>query len=297
MAKVVFIHNENSIYDDQPELYYHFPRQYLSRAKPSVGDWILYYESGKDKGLKSFKAVAEVKSITDDPKDVGQFYYANIVTGSYLPFEKLVPFRIDGKVANSLLADELGKVNGGKAISAVQPILEADFWNILDHGFPDAPVDLPRIDSDAFAEAQAPYLLDGDRKRVEVKLSKWVRERSFRVNVLNAYDRRCAFTGLRFINGGGRAEVQAAHIMPVAKGGNDSVTNGLALSGTIHWMFDRGLLSMSDESNILVSRHINNVEEIDRLLVKDRKAIIPKSQAKRPNPAYLAWHRENCFKT
>ncbi|MGH6673150.1 MAG: HNH endonuclease [Xanthobacteraceae bacterium] len=43
-------------------------------------------------------------------------------------------------------------------------------------------------------------------------------------------------TGLQIINGGGRAEVQAAHIRPVAAGGFDSVRNGLALSGTIHWI-------------------------------------------------------------
>jgi hypothetical protein len=37
---------------------------------------------------------------------------------------------------------------------------------------------------------------------------------------------------LQIINGGGRTEVQAAHIRPVAAGGSDSVRNGLALSGT-----------------------------------------------------------------
>jgi putative restriction endonuclease len=41
-------------------------------------------------------------------------------------------------------------------------------------------------------------------------------------------------TGLRIFNGSGRAEVQAAHIRPVADNGPDSVRNGLALSSTIH---------------------------------------------------------------
>ncbi|MEE9346722.1 MAG: HNH endonuclease [Robiginitomaculum sp.] len=296
MAKLVFIHNENSKYDDQPERHYHFPKQYLNRAKPCVGDWVLYYESGKNKGKKSFKAVAEVKSITDDLKDIGGHYYANIVEGSYLPFEKFVPFRMDGIVANSYLADENGKVNGGRAISAVQPISDVDFWKILDEAFPEEAVDLQRTDEPEFAESQTVFTFEEPRQRVEIKLSKWVRKRSFRVNILDAYDRRCAFTGLRFINGGGRAEVEAAHIQPVAQGGSDSINNGLALSGTIHWMFDRGLLSLSDKSEILVSRHINNIDEIDRLLVPDRMALLPKSAAQRPHAKYLEWHRENCFK-
>ena len=61
------------------------------------------------------------------------------------------------------------------------------------------------------------------------------------------YDRRCAFTGLRLINGGGRAEVEAAHIVPVAGDGPDMVWDGLSLSGTVHWMFDRGLFSVADD--------------------------------------------------
>ena len=43
-------------------------------------------------------------------------------------------------------------------------------------------------------------------------------------------------------NGGGRAEAQAAHIQPVAENGPDSLRNGVALSSTFHWMFDRGLI-------------------------------------------------------
>lgn len=56
-----------------------------------------------------------------------------------------------------------------------------------------------------------------------------VRDRVFRSRVLKAYDRRCAFTGFQFINGGGRAEVEAAHIKSVEAKGPDVVQNGLAV--------------------------------------------------------------------
>lgn len=70
--------------------------------------------------------------------------------------------------------------------------------------------------------------------------------------VLQAYGSRCAITGLRLINGGGRAEVEAAHIRPVEASGPDIVSNGIALSGTAHWMFDRGLISVADDLQILI---------------------------------------------
>jgi hypothetical protein len=52
----------------------------------------------------------------------------------------------------------------------------------------------------------------------------------------------CAVTGLCLLNGGGRPEVQAAHIRAVEANGPDTVRNGLALTATVHWMFDRGLI-------------------------------------------------------
>ena len=47
--------------------------------------------------------------------------------------------------------------------------------------------------------------------------------------------------------------MQAAHIRPVASQGPDSVRNGLALTGTLHWLFDRGLLAIGEDLGILVS--------------------------------------------
>ncbi len=47
--------------------------------------------------------------------------------------------------------------------------------------------------------------------------------------------------------------VPAALIRPVADLGPDSVRNGIALSGTVHWMFDRGLLSVDDDYSILIA--------------------------------------------
>lgn len=44
MAHCVFMHKVDSIYDDIPAERYQFPAQYLGRAEPSIGDWIVYLE-------------------------------------------------------------------------------------------------------------------------------------------------------------------------------------------------------------------------------------------------------------
>jgi len=114
-------------------------------------------------------------------------------------------------------------------------------------------------------------------------------------NVRAAYANRCAMTGLRLINGGGRPEVQAAHIQPVASKGPDSVRNGLALSGTVHWMFDRGLISIGDDYKILVAgNHVP--EDAVRLLNQNRMIHLPKDQTLYPNAHFLKFHRDAVFK-
>jgi putative restriction endonuclease len=126
--------------------------------------------------------------------------------------------------------------------------------------------------------------------------SRIVRNRAFRRIILDAYDRRCAVTGLKLINGGGRAEVDAAHIRPVEANGPDIINNGIALSGTAHWMFDRGLISLSDELEILISRHVNDFESVRALVNKNGHALPPQRTSQRPHPHFLSWHRDNCFK-
>jgi putative restriction endonuclease len=123
-----------------------------------------------------------------------------------------------------------------------------------------------------------------------------VRDRIFRQNVLRAYSERCAISGLRLINGRGRAEASAAHIRPVEANGPDIVNNGIALSGTVHWMFDRGLLSLGDDLRILISRQANDPDGIRTLINETGFALPTRHPFERPHPRFLQWHRENCFK-
>src|SRR5690606_17279832 len=115
---------------------------------------------------------------------------------------------------------------------------------------------LPRIGDElpqpGLGEEQTPFVFEQNRDRKLSTISRIERDRIFRRIVLRAYSERCAISGLKLINGFGRAEVVAAHIRPVEKNGPDIISNGIALSGTVHWMFDRGLLSLSDNLEILV---------------------------------------------
>lgn len=295
----VFIHRSDSIYDDSPAERYQFPSQYLRRVEACVGNWIIYYEPSKVAEPRGYFAIARVQQVIPDPGTPGM-YLALIEPGSYLDFANPVSFNgPTGPVERGVL-NEQGRISG-RAQSAVRPISPEDFNRIFELGFAEGTPLLPRVDADVRLSQldereQALFVFEQQRDRVSLTASRVLRDRVFRRIVLRAYDERCAITGLKLINGMGRAEVAAAHIRPVEANGPDIVSNGIALSGTAHWMFDRGLITLADDLGILISRQTNDSEGIRSIINRTGRALEPRRPSDRPHPHFLKWHRENCFK-
>lgn len=279
----VFMHKDGSIYDDIPEVHYQFPKIYLSRAQKMVGDWIVYREPVKAPQSKGFFAVAKVERIIPDPERADHFR-ALIQADSYLPFEPTVPHIVDGQPVERDLAN---------AQAAVRPLSNSDFTRIISLGLSDDQT-LPRVGDaepiNVVREEQAPF--EVERPLVQSLLNRPFRDRAFRRAVLHAYDGRCAVTGWRLVNGGGRLEAEAAHIRPVEHGGPDSIRNGLALSGTAHWMFDRGLIGIADNHEIIVHRKVNDRSGVENIINPSGNLIAPTREADHPHPQFLKWHRD-----
>jgi putative restriction endonuclease len=300
MGAGVFIHRADSIYNDSPAVQYQFPSPYHSRAMACVGDWIVYYEPTKVRGSRGYYATAKVAEVVPDPTAPGMFL-AMIEPGSYLEFASPVPFVDGDTLIEQGLLNEMGRISG-RAQAAVRPLAEADFNRIISLGLAEPETILPRQGTGqdietiwgGFAEGQMPF--EVERVRATTLMSRPVRDRVFRGVVLRAYGERCAVTGLKLINGGGRAEVEAAHIRPVEANGPDIINNGVPLSGTVHWMFDRGLITFSDGLDIIVSRHVNDRDGAEGLINRTGRLIGPLHERDRPHPAFLQWHRDNCFK-
>lgn len=295
MGKLVLLHKADSIYDDEPDVVYDFPKTYLKAIQSAIGDWIVYYEPVKA-GHRGYFAVAKIAQVIPKPGVEGR-YLAMIEEGSFLPFDRPVPRLHQGRAVESALAASDGSLKqGGLVQLAVRRLPDADFALIINLGLPQ---NLERIEATAYDPVPAD--MDGpvvpfDRPVLERLTRRPYRDVAFRRQVRVAYDYRCAMSGLRLRNGGGRPEVQAAHIRPVENLGSDSVRNGLALSGTLHWMFDRGLISVANDcETILVSRNKVPSEVIDRLLHPSGKLLKPADHRNHPHPENLRWHRERVF--
>mgnify|MGYP001225733377 CR=1 FL=1 len=300
MTKAVFTSKIEPSYDDLPEERYHFPRTYLRQVEAAVDDWIVYYEPRRASsdlasrgGRQAYFATARIKRIERDPRDEGHFY---AFVSDFLEFDRAVPFKDGEFYYEKGLQREDGATSKGAFGRAVRNIPEDEYDLIVKAGFVKTLTEseLPRStveDKKEFEEEAAEF----ERPIVERVVARPFRDVAFAMSVKAAYTNTCAMTGLRIINGGGRAEVQAAHIRPVAAGGTDSVRNGLALSGTVHWMFDRGLLSVDDDCSILIATQ-SLPSAVTRLIREDRKLALPSKAELRPHPIHLQYHREKIFK-
>jgi putative restriction endonuclease len=293
VANAVFTAKLESNYDDAVEVRYHFPKQYLKRVSEAVGDWIIYYESRRDGGRQVYFAMARVVSVSPDPSRAEHFY-ANIA--DYVEFSEPVSFKIAGRLLESSLRNPDGSTNPGAFINSVRLLDAEDFQNICQIGMTAAMADVSLnetvISSEfAVAETQAEY---GGPRRIAI-ISRPLRDAAFSRVVKAAYDRTCAMTGLKLINGGGRSEIEAAHIKPVEDDGPDSPRNGIALSRTVHWLFDRGFLSIQDDGEILQAAGLVP-EPVKRLLNPEGRIFLPTDSTFAPHQVFLRYHREVKFK-
>lgn len=116
----------------------------------------------------------------------------------------------------------------------------------------------------------------------------------FRVLVTEAYRRRCAITGESTL-----PVLDAAHILPFSEHGPHEVSNGLLLRTDFHKLFDHGLITVTPDLHIEVSRRIReewfNGKAYYRLHGQSL-ASLPEDPHARPSSALLQWHNENRFR-
>ena len=74
---------------------------------------------------------------------------------------------------------------------------------------------------------------------------------AFRVEVTDAYSRRCAITGEKTL-----PALEAGHIRPYAKNGPHEIRNGLLLRSDLHNLFDLGYITVTPDYRVKISRRV-----------------------------------------
>ena len=129
--------------------------------------------------------------------------------------------------------------------------------------------------------------------RVATSRQAIARDTAFRETLLTQYRRRCAVSGIALATHS-LAEAEAAHVIPIGRGGADEPRNGFTLTGTLHWAFDRGLFGVGDNRRVLVPAPVRAMQDNAWLVqFHDKPINEAHTSALRTAAEAFAWHRSN----
>jgi putative restriction endonuclease len=117
-------------------------------------------------------------------------------------------------------------------------------------------------------------------------------QRSFRVAVLDSYERRCAITNEKTL-----PVLEAAHIRDYRDVQVHAINNGILLRADIHNLFDSGYVTVTPEYRFEVSRRIREEFENGRdyYALHGSPIRLPQDMVDRPAVESLIWHNEQRF--
>lgn len=130
----------------------------------------------------------------------------------------------------------------------------------------------------------------------EIEEEIFVRGRMFKREVPKIYNYTCSISRMKLLVETNAQMVDACHIIPFSFSKDDTIKNGICLSPNLHRAFDRGIISISNNYRVSVSKKI--VEDKSPFNLKQFDGIeilIPTNSNYKPSIENFDWHRENKF--
>ena len=116
--------------------------------------------------------------------------------------------------------------------------------------------------------------------------------------VMHAYNYKCAITGKVIRYKEGKVDLfnlEAAHIKAQAHEGTFLPCNGIAMSRDMHFAFDKGFFTISDDYKVIVSEKMKGSWFYNEF--NGKQIYVPAIEFYKPLPLFLKHHRENVFNT
>lgn len=147
----------------------------------------------------------------------------------------------------------------------------------------------PNLVGRRVAEPAGPMAMFGDPVLVKRRLGQG----GFRVLVTDNFDRRCAVTGEKTL-----PVLEAAHILPVRRGGQHRSDNGLLLRSDLHTLFDLGYVTVTPDYKLDVSLALRDEWSNGRVYyeMQGRNIKLPAFATDQPSREFLEWHGQNVFR-
>ena len=133
----------------------------------------------------------------------------------------------------------------------------------------------------------------------ELPISERRRDPEFRIKVLRAYEFRCAMCGFDGRLDSTTVGLEAAHIQWWAENGPDVTPNGLCLCAMHHQLFDRGVLGLSSDREVMVSERFIGRDSAAEAMVTSlagREILPPRDDKDEIAEPHRSWHEQQVFR-
>ncbi|WP_224995708.1 HNH endonuclease [Cesiribacter sp. SM1] len=131
----------------------------------------------------------------------------------------------------------------------------------------------------------------------ELEEETFVRDGTFKKVIANIYSHTCAISGLRVEATQNISMIDGCHIKPWSISHDDTATNGIALCPNLHRAFDRGLITLDEDYQLVLSKHFiepfsspYNIRQFE-----GKQVLLPNNTAWHPSQENLEHHRINTF--
>lgn len=132
---------------------------------------------------------------------------------------------------------------------------------------------------------------------LEDEEQNFIRGGFFKKIVPQIYSFKCCISELSISVTSNVSMIDACHIIPFSISGNDKVTNGISLCPNLHRAFDRGLISINENYEVVTSKAFVEIGNSDYgiKIFEGKKILLPNNTKYHPNKDYLNWHQKNVF--
>ena len=258
---------------------YHNSKYATPHKNETRDEYRIYLNSGNDRKSDYYKPeniVVFVKIISQEFPDnfTYKMLYYTQDSKEYKKLDSLLTVGDTRRGTHAMVSmkeltflDDLRKIRFGKKIIPKE-IIEESFEELVKHA--------PIAEEDKYSTTLA------------------IRSRSFRDLTLYFYEDKCAITGKTLvIEYKDFKNLEAAHILARAARGGSHPSNGLALERNLHWAFDKGFFTLTEDYLVEVHPEAMCIPYLKS--IHGQKIFIPQDSRSHPNKDSIRWHRKKVF--
>jgi len=146
------------------------------------------------------------------------------------------------------------------------------------------------VSQDAYESNLRQIIATGEIAETAASFDKPTRDTAFRRIVTEAYDYRCAATGMRIVLPGELIMVEAAHLIPFSDTQDDDPRNGIALTPDLHWALDRNIIAPGPDLKWHVSKLVDSriADNLPLIELDGKEILLPRDKRYWPRDHALA---------